>query len=159
MKTLIIYGSKHGCSEKCAIKLSEKLNFKTDVFNVKHKKNIDFKNYDKVIIGGSIYIGNIQKEVKKICLDNIEILKEKKIGLYICSMSDGEKAEELMKTSFPEELISRAIAKECFGGELILNKMNFFERFIIKKVTKLEEDTSNIRDNNIARLAETLNRI
>ena len=159
MKTLIVYGSKHGCAEKCALRLSKKLKGSTDIFNIKDKKNIDFNKYNKIIIGGSIYIGNIQKEVKRFCLDNIEILKDKKIGLYICSMSDGEKSEELMKAAFPEELTRVAIVKECFGGELILKKMNFFERFIIKKVTKLEEDTSNIRENNIARLAEAFNRI
>ncbi|MEW8957153.1 flavodoxin domain-containing protein, partial [Clostridium sp.] len=86
MKTLIVYASKHGCAEKCALRLSEKLKESTDIFNIKDKKNIDFDNYNKIIIGGSIYIGNIQKEVKRFCLDNIEILKNKKIGFYICSM-------------------------------------------------------------------------
>ena len=63
MSTLIVYASKYGCTEKCVKLMSKKLNDKVDLINLKNINDIDLSKYDKVIIGGSIYIGRIQKEV------------------------------------------------------------------------------------------------
>ena len=64
MKTLILYATRHGCAEKCATKL-----------------------------GGSIHAGKIQKGVKDFCAKNLEVLKGKRLGLYLCCMEEGPKAE------------------------------------------------------------------
>lgn len=135
MKTLIIYASKHGTTEQCALKLSEKLKGKVEVFNIKNGKTIDFTECDKVIIGGSIYAGKIQKEINKFCLDNLDALKSKKVGLFICCISKND-AEKQISSSFPQELLNNAVAKQSFGGEFKFNKMNFVEKIIVKMVSK-----------------------
>jgi len=149
MKILILYGTKHGCTEKCAKILSEKLTEKVDLYNLKERKDIDISQYDKVIIGGSIYIGKIRKEVSDFCLQNLNVLKEKSVGLFICCMGEGEAVEKQLNEAFPKELIENAVAKESFGGEFIFKKMNFFERLIVKKVSKIDKDVSNICDERI----------
>lgn len=135
MKTLIIYASQHGTTEQCAIKLSEKLEGNVEICNIKKEGNVDITQYDKVIIGGSIYGGKIQKEIVEFCSQNISTLKEKKIGLFICCMSK-HGSEKQIKLSFPEELLTHAIAKQSFGGEFKFNKMSFLERTIAKIVSK-----------------------
>lgn len=158
MKTLIIYGTKHGCTEKCAKLLSEKLTGKIDLQNLMKKNNLDISQYDKVIIGGSIYIGKIQKEVSTFCTENLNVLKEKKVGVFICCMGEGKVVEKQLKESFPQELIENAIAKECFGGEFIFKNMNFIERFIVKKVSKIEKDVSKISNDRLKKFAQLLNK-
>lgn len=158
MKTLIAYSTKYGCTERCGKKLAEKLNGEVELKNVKKEKNIDLSKYDKVIIGGSIYMGKIQKEISEFSIKNLDVLKGKKIGLFICCMRDGEIAATEIKDAFPEELISNSIAKECFGGEFILSKMNFMDRMIVKKVSKIDKDTSNISEENIDSFAKLMNR-
>jgi len=157
MKTIIIYGTKHGCTEKCAKILSEKLTGKIDLYNLKEKKDIDISQYDKVIIGGSMYIGKIRKEVSEFCLKNLSILKDKKLGLFICCMGEGDSVEKQLNEAFPQELIENAVAKESFGGEFIFKKMNFLERLIVKKVSKIEKDVSNISDEKISYFAQLIN--
>lgn len=159
MKTLIIYGTKYGSVEKCSEMLKNKLNGEVTVVNIKKDKLPSMNSFDNVIIGGSIYAGNIQKEIKEFCLKNIVELKEKKLGLFICGMSEGEAGEKQMNNSFPEELLKRAIIKKCFGGEFIFNKMNFIERFIIKKMSKSDKDKSTISKEKINEFVQIINSI
>lgn len=159
MKTLIAYATKYGFTKKCCEKLSEKINGDVDICNLKERKNIELAKFDKIIIGGSIYAGQIRKEVKKFCLSNQDELKKKKLGLFICGMTEDDKAMEQLNNSFPQELINNSIAKASFGGEFILSKMNFFERFIIKKIAKTSVDKSNYKDENVDKFASEMNSV
>lgn len=162
MKTLIIYGSKHGVTEKCSEILKNKLNGEVLLVNIKEDKIPDLDSFNNVVIGGSIYIGKIQKEISEFCSKNTNILKSKKIGIFVCCMSEGEKAISQLNGCLPKELISRAIVKEHFGGGFTFSKMNFFERFIIKMVSKKEkktvnEDVLNIHEENINKFVLLMN--
>ncbi|MBA1334923.1 MAG: Flavodoxin [Firmicutes bacterium] len=157
MKTLIAYASKYGCTERCASMLSEKLTGEVDLYNLKGARAVDLSQYDKVIIGGSIYMGRIQKEVSEFCSKNLSRLMDKKTGFFICCMREGDIAETELNTSFPQELLSNAVAKEYFGGEFIFKKMNALDRFIVKKVSKTDKDISNILEDNINRFSQLMN--
>ncbi len=159
MSTLIVYASKYGCTERCAKLLSKELNDKVDLINLNNIKVIDFSKYDKVIIGGSIYIGRIQKEVTEFCAKNLDRLKEKRIGLFICGMQEGEMINTELNQNFPSELLKIAEVKSHFGGEFIFNKMNFMEKLIVKKISKLTSDKSNILEDNIYKFAQKMNSI
>lgn len=157
MKTLVVYATKYGCTEKCAKMLAERLAGEVDLYNLKDINNIDLVQYEKVIIGGSVYIGRIRKEISEFCSKNLGILKEKKLGLFICCMRQGETAETELKSSFPEEILAIAAAKEYFGGEFIFKNMSFMDRFIAKKVSKSDKDTSTVSTENINKFAEYIN--
>lgn len=157
MNTLIVYSTKYGCTEKCARMLAKKLEGRVDLCNLKKSNAADLAQYDKVIVGGSVYIGRIQKEVREFCSANLETLKNKKAGYFICCMRNGEEAEAEINEAFPQELLRSAAAKDYFGGEFIFKKMNFMERMIVKKVSKIDKDTSNILEDNISRFAQLIN--
>ena len=157
MKTLIAYSSKYGCTEKCARGLSEKLSGETDLLNLKAGKPADLSRYDRVIVGGSVYMGKIQKRVSDFCIKNMDQLKSKKLGLFICCMAEGKDAEDELKRVFPQELLQAAAVADYFGGEFIFKKMNPAYRMIIKKVAKTDRDVSNIRGENINRFAHLMN--
>jgi len=166
MKTLIVYGSKHGCTEKCSNVLKGKLNGEVVVVNIKKDILPDMNSYDNIVIGGSIYAGRIQKKIAEFCLENVDTLKNKKIGLFVCCMSEGDKAIAQLDSCFPNELISIATVKEHLGGGFIFSKMNFVEKFIIKMVSKKEnkgskvdvnKDILNINEENVNRVAQLMN--
>lgn len=166
MKTLIAYTTKYGCAEKCAEVLKKKLVGEVDLFNLKEVSDLELSQYDKVIIGGSIYAGKVQKDVSEFCSKNTNLLIKKKVGLFICGMLKDKTNEEL-KNSFPSELIDNAIVKEFFGGEFRFKNMNALERFMVKMVAKgeknlpvidMKKDFSAISEENIVKLAESMNR-
>ena len=159
MKTLIVFSSKHGCTEKCTDFLAKELKDKPDIINLKNCKDIDLSLYDKVIIGGSIYIGKIQKEVSEFCSKNLDLLKEKEIGLFICGMQEGETINNEIIENFPPELINIAVTKSHFGGEFNFDKMSFFEKLIVKIISKTNSSKSNILSDNIHNFAEAINSV
>lgn len=157
MKTLIVYGTKHGTGEKCSKVLKDKLHGEVIILNIKKESVPDLNLFDNIIIGGSIYMGQIQKEIKNFSIKNADILNRKRIGLFICGMNE-ENAEAQFNNAFTKELINSAVVKELFGGEAILKNMNFLERFIMKKVAKIDKDVSKILLENINKFADLINR-
>jgi menaquinone-dependent protoporphyrinogen oxidase len=77
MTTLIVYASKHGCTEKCAHKLQERITGEVEMLNLKKPVTFSPEKYDMIIIGGSIHAGKIQKRIKKFCLNHLDVLKKK----------------------------------------------------------------------------------
>ncbi|WP_042355926.1 flavodoxin domain-containing protein [Bacillus rubiinfantis] len=145
MKTLIVYCSSHGTTEKAVGLLSE--NIAGDVLAVDLKRDKIFFNlqeYDAVIIGGSIHAGEIQRRIKQFMRKHLEELLDKDVGLFLCCMRDGEIAIEQFNHSFPLELRKNAVALGLFGGEFLVSKMNFFERQVVKKVDGVVTDQSNL---------------
>jgi menaquinone-dependent protoporphyrinogen oxidase len=159
MRTLIVYGTKYGCTEKCANILKDKLSGQTDLINLKTQKAPDLKEYDRIVIGGSIVIGRVQKEVSDFCTKNLEALGNTKLGLFLCSMREGEEAKTQLASAFPKELTEVATAKGLFGGEFMISRMGFMDKLIVKKVAKVEKDTSKILEENIDSFAEVVNRL
>lgn len=159
MKNIIVYSTKHGCTKKCVELLAKELKENVDCFQIGKDKIPELGDYDKVIIGGSVYAGSINKSLKTFLVTNKELLKNKSTGYFICGLKDGTEAISQLELVFPEELLNRAKAKGIFGGEVIFNKMNFLEGFIVKKVSKLKSDYSNILKDNIKQFAAAINSI
>jgi len=144
MKTLIVYRTHHGTTEYLAEVLKQKLDGEVDTVNLKKNSSPQLEEYSSVIIGGSIHAGSVQKSIKKFCSQNSEILKSKKLGLYLCCMEEGETATKQFIEAFPEDLREKSVANGLLGGQLLIEKMNFFEKGIIKKIANIENSVSKI---------------
>ncbi|MDA3954101.1 MAG: flavodoxin domain-containing protein [Bacteroidales bacterium] len=158
MNTAIIYATREGCTEKCAHTLAIELETNIEIFNIELDKNINLLDFETVIIGGSIHMGLINKKIKNFIDKNIEPLSEKKLGLFICCMYEGEKAQEQFRNAFPEKLRDNALAHGFFGGAFDFDKMNFFEKAIVKKVANIDHSSSKISLENIKSFAENMSK-
>jgi len=135
----IIYSSKHGTTEKVAHAIAEKLSGTNEIklFSLKKNPNPDITGFDTVILGSSVYVGQASEKMKNFCKANESALLQKKTGLFVCGMHpDKEEQEKELKGSYSEILRENAIATGFFGGEFLFERMNFFERLIIKKIAK-----------------------
>ncbi len=159
MKTLIAYSTTHGCTGKVALELKEKLGGEATLINLKEDRNPSLALYDQVIIGGSIHAGQIQKRVKEFCAKNLEQLKQKELGLFICCMYEGDVAREQLRNAFPEELHQAAKNEAFFGGAFDFKRMKFFEKMIVRKVAKVNESVSNLDYGKIDNFASRMNKI
>lgn len=156
MRTVIIYATKHGCTDKCAYTLANELETDIKLVNLETERNINITEYEAVIIGGSIHVGMINKKVKSFIDKNLDTLSKKKLGLFLCCMYEGEKALEQFQNAFPEIIRNKAVAHGLFGGEFDFDKMNFLEKAIVKKVANVEQSVSNINYANIKAFAEKI---
>jgi menaquinone-dependent protoporphyrinogen oxidase len=158
MNFLIAYASQYGCTEKCANMLSTNLkdnDSSISVVDLGSKQKIVLSDYDTVIIGGPITAGRINAKVKRFCADNLPELVKKKIGLFICGAAADDAQKELAD-NFPQELLNAAVVKGYFGYEFNFEKMNFAMRAIIKKMSKVDKNVSNILEDNIKEFAANM---
>ncbi len=140
MENLIVFMSKHGTTRKVALQLQQKLGKeKTHVVDLAKGSVTNLSDYETIIVGGSIHMGQIQKKVKQFCEKHEEELCQKRLGLFICFMAKEEGKKEF-DMAYSEQLRAHALAKGLFGGELLIDQMNLIERFMIKKVAKVTEN-------------------
>lgn len=159
MKTLITYCTTHGCTEKIANELKQFLGNEVTLCNLKKDSTPAIENFDRIIIGGSIHAGQIQKKVKDFCNQYLNEIQNKELGLFICCMEKGEKAQQQLIDAFPEILLRNAKATACLGGEFNFEKMNFFQRMIVKKVAHVEKTTSNIDHEAIKKFSKKMDKV
>ena len=139
MKIAVIYTSKHGTTEKVAGLIAGKLKETNEVelFSMKKNANPDLSGFEMVILGSSIYAGQASGKMKTFCTTNESVLFQKKTGLFVCGMEPTqEKRAQELKDAYSDELTKKATATGFLGGEFLFEKMNFIERFIIKKIAK-----------------------
>lgn len=133
MKTAIIYGTKHGGTAECVQKMQAGLPDEVVVYAIKDEPKINLDDFDTVVIGGSIHVGGIQKEIKSFCKENEEKLLTKKVGLFICSAM--QEITEFEK-NFSPELLKTSIVNCNLGYQNNIHNFNFFEKTIMKLVPK-----------------------
>jgi menaquinone-dependent protoporphyrinogen oxidase len=156
MSTLIVYVTTHGCTKKAAQMLEELLDGEVSLVNLKKNSRPDLSSFDTIIIGGSIHAGQIQRRVKRFCQEHPDTLKQKRLGLFLCCMEEGDTAQKQFDEAFPVELMTHAAVTGLFGGEFDLDKMNFFQRAIVKKVAGITRSVSKIKKDNIHQFAAAL---
>ena len=155
MSTIIIFSTRHGATKKCAELLKYKL-IGAVTADLKENSKIDLSSYATVVLGGSVQAGRVKSELKKFCAKRKDELLKKKLGLFICCMAEGKKAEDEIKANFPPELYEKAVAKDWFGGIFDFTRMNFIEKFIIGKVAKVKESVFKIKEERISAFADRM---
>ena len=159
MKTLIIYASTYGYTKECVEKLKELINGEVNITNIKTDDVPSIDEFDNIIIGGSIYMGQIHKKLKEYCTINLNQLLNKKIALLLCCGLP-ENFDETIKNCFPNELLETAISKECFGGELRTEKMSLAHKMItglMQRASKPGRPETMGMPENMTKLAECIN--
>ncbi len=157
MKTLIIYTTKYGCVEKAVNILKSKIEGDVSVANITREKAPGPEPFDNIILGGSIYVGKIQKALTKYIDANLRTLLSKKVGLFICAAQPEPVCTKELEDNFPVELYEHAVVKEVFGHEYRLEKVSFIHKMILRKVAGVTESASALSEEKIGNFAETMN--
>ena len=156
MRTIIIYSTKYGSAGNAAEMLKANMDGEVRVVNIMQEEIPSLDDYDNIILGGSIYIGKIQKRLSKFVDKNLPILMKKTIGLFICA---GEKEEVRIKeleSAFPVELYHHAICKEIFGYEIHYDKLNFLEKKMAGAVLGHKQNHSELSEEKIKAFAKAM---
>lgn len=157
MKNLILFTTKYGSVEKCAKLLAQELEGETTIINLKTDTIPELNEFDKIILGGSIYIGKTQSAISKFAEENIEIINAKKVGIFVNSGEPSEKKYLQIKNSFPAKIHDKAVALGLFGDEITWEKCSFMDKLALRIIKKVKASYSNIDENEISRFAKLMN--
>jgi len=162
MRTVIFYASKYGTTAFVANEIAESITLDEEVEVLDIKKFNwdfipDFKAVSRFVIGVPMYAGKPLKSMRKFC-DTFSFKLEKRlVYLYVCgSEISPEKQQAELEAAFPEHLRKIAEGTAFLGGAFHWKKMNFMERFIIKRITGRTGDMDMIRHKAIKKFAEQI---
>ena len=152
MKTLILYASKYGAVKEIAKRIADKLG-NAVLHDLKQKNVPQLSDFDLIIIGSSVYAGQIRKEAKAFAAKNAEELSKKPLGIFLSCFTDDS---SYFTKNFPPQIIESAKSKAMPGGIFDPTKAGGFERFMVKLAMKETAYVNKIDDNKIAQFAESL---
>lgn len=140
MSTLIAYSSTLGCTEQCVSKLKEDLGEGVELIRISRRSRYNLQPYEHIIIGGSIHAGMIQRSVYKFCVNYLDVLLQKQVGLFVCCIDPEADEKEIIARAFPDRLVEHALANGFFGGELNIKKMNLLQKIMTRKAARLQKE-------------------
>jgi menaquinone-dependent protoporphyrinogen oxidase len=156
MKTLILYASSHGTTAKVAKHIAESLPTESvTLINLKNTKKIDLSTYEQVVLGSSIHAGHGQRKMLQFCKKHLTELLQKRVVLFLSCLNPKE-FEQSKQNAYPELLRHHATAYQLTGGEYLMEKMNFIERFLVKKMVGVTETKSLLNEKSIANIISVL---
>jgi menaquinone-dependent protoporphyrinogen oxidase len=159
MKTLIVYATSQSCTEKITLQMKDYLGGDVKIVNLKKQPDPSLKEYNRVIIGGSVRAGQVHKRVRDFCATWQSELLDKELGLFICSLEAGEVARKQLEEAFPCELRDAAKVTASFGRNFDFTKMNFIERMIVRKVPQIRRSNSKVDFEAVRRFSMRMDRI
>ena len=157
MKVLIAYRTRYGATASCARRLSERLRAQAVVVDLAGPRPPSATEFDAVLIGGSIYGGKVQREVSSFCDREQRALLARPVGLFLCCLLQGERAEAQLRSSFPDWLTAHAFQTAIFGGILEPRKLHLLDRLLVTSVAPPRRIISRIDPEAIDRMADALN--
>lgn len=140
-RVLVAYGTKYGATAEIAEKIGEVLRqagLQVDVLPADRAGNL--ATYQAAVVGSAVYIGRWRKEAVKLLEANQEALAERPVWLFSSGPTDeGDPVELLQGWRYPNSLqpvVDRIQPRDIavFHGATDLDKLNFIEKFMIKRV-------------------------
>ena len=122
MKSIIIYGSEYGTTEKYALKLAEK----TSMTAKSYKDIPDLSGYDRVIHFGGLYAGGVKglKNTVKAIKSGTKLII---VTVGLADVNDKENTDHIKKSiarQVPEKVLANASVFHLRGG-IDYSKLNF----------------------------------
>lgn len=154
MKTIILYATKHGAAREIAQRIAAEIEGAV-VHDLKQSGDIDISEYDRVILGSSLYAGSIRKEAKAFLAQNKDALKMKRPGLFLCGLDAGNE-EKYFKDNFLEEILQTAETTGFLGGIFDPQKVGMPGRLIMKAASGVSKYTDAIENGKIESFAAAM---
>ncbi|MCU5772157.1 menaquinone-dependent protoporphyrinogen IX dehydrogenase [Erwiniaceae bacterium BAC15a-03b] len=152
MKALILFSSREGQTREIAsyIANSIKEEMECDVFNILRVEQIDWSQYDRVLIGGSIHYGHFHPAVAKFVKRHLHELQQRASGFFCVNLTARKVDKRTPQTNAYTRkfLLQSPWQPDCcavFAGALRYARYRWFDRVMIQLIMRMtggETDTS-----------------
>jgi menaquinone-dependent protoporphyrinogen IX oxidase len=147
MKTLVLYDSRHGFTEKCVGLLSGDLPPGSDLWPLRNRPGTpDWTAYDAVVFGGPVYFGRWSPRLVSFLGRHARVLTEGRLalGAFVVSLSPRAAALGYFSRGLPASFKGKLGHVACFGGGFTWKELAWWERLMLKRMRRFETDTSNL---------------
>jgi len=158
MNILIIYATRNGSVEAVAKLLKKKLNGKVTLINSAKEEVSDICKYETVLLGSSIYFGQLQKGIKRFVSMNRPELLRKNIGIFLMAGEQNlDKLESQIINAISPDMYDKSVITSVFGSELKFEKFPLLVRFLLKRKSGRKSNYTDIDKNRIDEFATIIN--
>jgi menaquinone-dependent protoporphyrinogen oxidase len=152
-KALFLYSSREGQTKKILNYIKEEMvEFDCDIRDLHTVGDVDFAQYDKVLIGASIRYGHLNKKLYQFIEHNLTQLQSNKVAFFCVNLT-ARKEDQGKDTPEGSAYIKTFLKKSpwqpsligVFAGALYYPRYNFFDRTMIRFIMTMtggETDTS-----------------
>ena len=156
MKTLIVYHSKHGQTEKISRRIAGLFESKQIAVDMYHVDSLDInmtlQEFDLIVLAAPVYVGSHSRKLGRFIKRHLEQMNKAKSAFVSVSMSaaGGQKQRgEAMACAkaFLEKTGWKPTAVQLFGGCLDYLKYNWFVRWIMKRIAKANDGNTDTSKN------------
>ncbi len=146
MEIALVYVSRRGTTEQVARLIQNRLApHRVVLLDLDENPAPDLTDFDIVILGGPIYMGDLPEKLRKFANVSTHLLLTKKLGLFICGMiPDKEKQQAELERAYPEALRQHATALAFMGGAFIREKLGFFEKLVVRLIARTHKSVERI---------------
>lgn len=134
-KVLVVYGSRAGSTGEVAEEIGKVLAEAGALVDVRNVNTVqDVSNYQAVVLGSAIRVGNWVPEMISFVENNAAALKNMPAAFFsVClSLNDSDKQEEVkVYMDKPKALLTPA-SEAIFAGVMDLSKLKLIERLMMK---------------------------
>ncbi|NBC30919.1 MAG: hypothetical protein GVY29_13120 [Spirochaetes bacterium] len=155
MRTLIAFAGRKGTAREMAQRIAGHFPTDTQVVDVKRESPPDPREFDRVILGGSILASQMPAKLRKYAAQYSAELQQKPHGLFVSCLQEGE-AENYLNANFGADLVESASATAWLGGRLVMREHNPLVRGMLKKVMGTTTDMVNMRYEEADRFAAAM---
>src|SRR5208283_2243523 len=142
-----------GTAAACARGIAERIGGDVALADLADARDLDPREYEVVIVGGSIYAGKIQRRVVSFCEKNRSILLQRRVGIFLCCLYEGEEALMQLQSAFPDWLLAHAFARVLPGGEVHYDRLTFLDRLLVRSLPHRTGQFSRMRPEALDELA------
>lgn len=154
MNTLIIFATKNGSVKEVAQLISKEVAGKVKIVDIREGGVKDISIYDNILIGSSIYFGQIDRRIKNFIFIHRPEILHRKFGIFIMAgEADQKKMKKQLKDAIPNDLYTKAEIVSVIGSEIKLNKLSWLVRFILKYARKIKNSYKDIDKAKISEFA------
>lgn len=143
-KVLVAYATRAGSTIEVADSIAFTIAEKGYMVDLMHIDNVgSLAEYDAVIIGSAIRVGNVTPEVKKFVEERKAELKNIPTAYFIVCLTlkddTPENREKVSAYLGPLRSIVTPFSEGYFAGKMDYSKLKRFDRFIAKRMVKAPE--------------------
>lgn len=152
-KALLLFSTREGQTKKILERIQDNLDgYECDWLNIHEQPQVNFADYERVVIGASIRYGHLNKNLYAFIQSNLPQLEQNKVA-FICVNLTARKEEQLKDTPEGSAYIKTFLGKSpwkpeligVFAGALRYPRYGFFDKFMIRLIMSMtggETDTS-----------------
>lgn len=146
LKTLILYDTRHGFTDRCLQLLVGELPAGADLWPVRQRPGIpDWTAYDAVLVGGPVYFGRWSPRLQGLVNRHArDLAAHPRVGAFVVSLSPRAAALKYLDAALPADLVPRLGHVACFGGGVTWAELAWWERALLKANRGIETDASNL---------------